>query len=201
MNKYKFIFIEKSENKPLKLSKNISKIKSNNYVLFLKDIFFNKILCKLFINGLFILSYYLYYLSLEKCFDGFDVCGTKNNWISKKLLQALFSVFILTLLFEGMIYKIVAKIYFFHTILFHFIIYKYSHGLDFHDHGFYNFFGCLSIFIVFLIILTPFNILLFLIKKKSKFCILIYIFIILFLIIIFYYVIIIHYMNFIKLKK
>ena len=195
MNKYKLIFIEKSENKPLKLSKNISKIKSNNYVLFLKDIFFNKILYKLFINGLFILSYYLYYLSLEKCFDGFDACGTRNNWISKKSLQALISVFILTLLFEGMIYKIVAKIYFFHTILFYFIIYKYSHGLDFHDHGFYNFFGCLSIFIVFLIILTPFNILLFLIKRKYKLCILIYIFIILFLIIIFYYIIIVHYMN------
>jgi hypothetical protein len=161
----------------------------------LKYYFFNQKLYKLIINGLLILSYYLYNLSLEKCFDGFDVCGTRNKWISLKLSQALISIFILTLLFEAMIYKIVPKINFLHTILFYFFIYKYSHGLDFHDHGFYNFFGCLSIFIAFLIIIVPFNIFLFLIKKKNKFCMLIYLFIILFLMIILYYVIIIHFMD------
>ena len=30
---------------------------------------------------LFIISYYLYYLSLEKCYAGFDVCADRTTWI------------------------------------------------------------------------------------------------------------------------
>ena len=54
---------------------------------------------------IFICSYYLYYLSLEKCFQGFDECGTKNEWISLKLSEAIISSFILSILIEAMIYK------------------------------------------------------------------------------------------------
>lgn len=66
---------------------------------------------------LFILSYFLYYLSLEKCLNGFDVCGEKTKWIIIKLCEAILSYFILALLCEGMICKIISKIHFLHIII------------------------------------------------------------------------------------
>jgi hypothetical protein len=39
----------------------------------------------------FPLSYFLYYLSLEKCFEGIFKCSKKFDWIHKKIFQAFFS--------------------------------------------------------------------------------------------------------------
>ena len=44
---------------------------------------------------LFIISYYFYYLSLEKCFDGEDFCTVKWNWIKLKLMQLIISTAII----------------------------------------------------------------------------------------------------------
>ena len=140
----------------------------------------------LVIKGLFFLSYYLYYLSLEKCYEGFDKCGIKIEWILLKLFEAIFSTLILVFLIECMLYNIISKLNLFHILLFYFIIYKYSHGLDFHDHGFYNFFGCITILILMILFLTPFNLLIHLIKKKIRKEIIIYILSVLLLIIIFF---------------
>lgn len=144
---------------------------------------------------MFILSYYLYYLSLEKCYEGFDKCGIKIDWISLKLFEAVLSTLILVCLLECMFYNIISKLNIFHIVLFYFIIFKYSHGLDFHDHGFYNFFGCIAILILVLLFLTPFNILIYLIKKRNKKEIIIYIFGILLLIIIIYFCFFLNYLN------
>ena len=195
MNIYKYILNYKSENEPLKHNHIISRNKTRKCIYSMKYYFLNRKFILLLINALFILSYYLYYLSLEKCFRGFDVCGTRNSWISLKLSQAVISVFILALLIEGMFYKIVPKLNILHTIIFYIIMYNYSHGLDFHDHGFYNFIGCISILILIIFMIAPINFLLYLIKRKNNIYILIYIICILFLFFIFYYVIIIHYMN------
>ena len=40
----------------------------------------------------FLLSYYLYYLSLEPCFGGFDVCVFKKRWIKNKVVESILSV-------------------------------------------------------------------------------------------------------------
>ena len=144
---------------------------------------------------LFILSYYLYYLSLEKCFEGFDKCGTKHKWISIKLTQLLISVFILAFLIECIFYDKISKINLFHIIIIYILLFRYSHGLDFQDHGFYNFVGYFFILLLILISLIPLNILIYLVKKKNINHILLYLFIFITFIIAIYKVLFIHYMN------
>lgn len=144
---------------------------------------------------LFILSYYLYYLSLEKCLEGFDICGTKNDWINTKLSEAVLSSFILAALIECMIYNFIPKLNIIHIIIYYIFIYKYSHGLDFVDHGFYNFFGHISIVFLLIILFIPLNGLLYFIKKKNKIVLFFYITILLFFIIICYFIFFVHYMN------
>jgi len=53
----------------------------------------------------FFLSYYSYYLSLEPCFGGFDVCVFKKKWIKAKVIEVILPVLINTVLFELMIFK------------------------------------------------------------------------------------------------
>ena len=48
----------------------------------------------------FLFSYYLYYLSLEPYFGGFDTCVFKKEWIKSKVLEAIFSILINTVLFN-----------------------------------------------------------------------------------------------------
>ncbi len=90
---------------------NLSKRIQSNYY-FIQKLILIKIknnLNKIIILFLSLLNYYLYYLSLEKCLEGFDNCGAKSDWILKKLTQAFISYFILTLLFELMILNKVSK--------------------------------------------------------------------------------------------
>ena len=44
---------------------------------------------------LFFLSYFLYYLSLERCMQGIFECGKKIEWINRKLTQAILSSIII----------------------------------------------------------------------------------------------------------
>ncbi len=44
---------------------------------------------------LYLISYLLYFLSLEKCFEGEDICATKMTWIKKKVVELLISCLIL----------------------------------------------------------------------------------------------------------
>ena len=175
------------------------KIKANKFFLnhkwqFYLFIRYKKYLKDIIILSFFVLNYYLYYLSLEKCLDGFDICGEKVKWILKKLIQAFSSYFLLAILFELMIFKLISYFHLFHIIIIYSFFYNYSHGLDFHDHGYFNFFGCISIIFLILLALLPFNGLLFFIKKKKKIYIFIYIGI-LFVILIFYFYLADSYMN------
>ena len=151
------------------------KIWYNTKTFFLKVNLNHKNLLLFFSSNMFLLSYFLYYLSLEKCLDGFDICGTKNKWLIIKSIEAISSSLILSFLIEGMIFKIISKFHLIHIIFIYIYFYKYSHGIDFYDHGFFNLIGCFTIIILILLILTPFNILLhLLIIKKNKVYSLIY---------------------------
>jgi hypothetical protein len=66
--------------------------------------------------------------------------------------------------------------------------YYYSHGLDFHDHGYFNFYGGITIVSLVLLALLPFNGLIFLIKKKNKIYISIYIGFLIIIFIIYLYI-------------
>ena len=47
---------------------------------------------------LFISSYFFYYLSLEPCLDGEEICGNKMKWIYKKIAQIIISCEIISYL-------------------------------------------------------------------------------------------------------
>ena len=121
-----------------------------------------KILIKLiknhYIKFLFLLSYYLFFLSLEKCLDGWDECCTKINWIKLKLIQILLSIFILTILIELIFLGYLSKLNLIHIIIVYILFYNYSHGRDFDNHGFYNLTGSFLIITLLLIGFIPFNI-------------------------------------------
>ena len=117
---------------------------------------------------LFFLSYFLYYLALEKCMQGQFACGKKLGWIHKKLFQAIFSAIIIVILVELMIFKLITKLHLIHVFISQLLFYIYSHGDEFYDHGFFNFLGHNLIVIISLILIFPFNILIYLIKIKNN---------------------------------
>ena len=123
----------------------------------------------------FLLSYYLYYLSLEPCFGGFGVCVFKKAWIKRKVIEAILPVLINAVFIELMIFKKISKLHLIHFILAYFLLYKYSHGYDFDDHGLYNFLGSFALLFIILLILCPMNGFIYLYKKKKKKYLIIYI--------------------------
>ena len=123
---------------------------------------------------LFFLCYLLFFLSLEKCYDGFDICATKTSWIFVKLFEASLSYIGIAFLLEGIIIKIISKYHLLHLIFAYILFYNYSHGLDYDDHGYYNFIGFISIVSLILLLFVPFYILIKIYKKNKKQYIFIY---------------------------
>jgi hypothetical protein len=152
-----------------------NKIWNNYKTIFSKINYIKKNSLSYYTSLMFLISYLLYFFSLEKCMDGFDICGTKNTWIIIKSIEAILSSLILSILIEGMIFKIISKIHFIHIFLIYICFFIYSHGIDFHDHGFFNILGCFALIIILLLVLTPLTLILYLIiVKKNKFYILIF---------------------------
>jgi len=143
------------------------------YYTILLRILFNK---NIYVYSLFILSYLLYYYSLEKCFEGMDECPKRIDWMQTKIKEVIFSCLIMVILIELIIYKKIYKFHLIHIIFSFTLFYSYSHGLDFEDHGYFNFKGYLILLIIFIILFLPINTLIYLIqKKKNKIIILIFI--------------------------
>ena len=141
----------------------------------------------LFSLFLFLFSYFLYYLSLEKCMEGQVECSRKNKWIKTKLAEAISSSFIISFLLELMIFNIISKLHLIHIFLVFFSFFIYSHGLEFYDHGLFNFLGFIIILIIIFLVLLPFNFLLYLLKKKNKLLIFIYLVFLIFFLFFYYY--------------
>ena len=117
----------------------------------------------------FFLSYLLYFISLEKCTRGMDLCPVNTGWIKRKINEVIISCLIMVILTELILYKKISRLHLIHIIFFFLFFYSYSHGLDFEDHGYFNFAGYCILFIILLIIFLPVNILIYLIRKyKSK---------------------------------
>ena len=123
---------------------------------------------KIYVYSFFLLSYLLYYYSLEKCFEGMDECPKRIDWIQTKEKEVIFSCLIMVVLIELIIYKKINKLHLIHIIFSFVLFYSYSHGLDFEDHGYFNFKGYLILFIIFIILFLPINALIYLIKKKKN---------------------------------
>ena len=102
----------------------------------------------------FALSYYFYFLSLEKCFEGADACYKKLGWIKLKVIQLIISVIIILVLLILIIYNILSKLHLLHFILIFICFYRFSHSSYFHDHGAFNLIGLFVI--IFLALLSLF---------------------------------------------
>ena len=118
-----------------------------------------------FIFFLFLLSYYFFFLSLEKCLEGEGTCCTRHKWMKKKIVEELISCFLSLILLELIILKKISKLHIIHFTIVFALFYSYSNGIDFDDHGLYNIKYYFILIIFFLIILFLLNIIL---KKKKK---------------------------------
>jgi len=115
---------------------------------------------------LFIISYYLYYLSLEKCFDGEDGCSKQWNWIILKIKQLFVSIIILVILIYLIIFGVISNLHIFHFISIFICFYNYSHSSYFHDHGAFNLICVAVVIFISLLVLMIIKVLFSLLKNK-----------------------------------
>ena len=125
----------------------------------------NSIKC-IFICISFFIIYYFYHLSLETCNEGMDKCCTKYEWIEKKIKEEIISCVLMEIMIQLMIYKYISKKHIIHIIIFMGFFYHKSHGLDFHDHGYFNLLYYLILLFFFTGIFIPFDC--FIIKCDNK---------------------------------
>ena len=162
-----------------------------NFVFFLFTI---KKILKYYPLVLFSCAYLLQVLSLERCYEGFDACSLKTKWIAIKIYEAVFSSLILVALIELIFYKVIGAKNFVHIIVFYILTFSYSHGIDFEDHGYYNIIFSVALIFIILLIISPLNCLVYIIRLNNK----IYIFIFLlgsFIILLFYFFVSYNYIN------
>ena len=118
---------------------------------------------------LFLFAYLLYFLSLEKCYDGMDECCMKQKWIKMKLIEEIISCIIISIMFILMFYEKISKFHIFHFIFVFLFFYNYSHGFDFEDHGYFNFIGYFVILLLIILLLLFFRLICICIKKSKYF--------------------------------
>ena len=112
--------------------------------------------------------YKLYYSSLEGCNLGEDICSDKQKWIKLKVREEVDSSIIMAIFVQLMIFKILSKLHLIHVVVIFLIFYLYSHGYEFPDHGFFNFFYFWLLVTIYNILTAPFDIILFCIIKRVK---------------------------------
>ena len=169
IEEYNKLFLRKKLDK--KNYSSLDKVRCINYNKIIKRNYKIINFCSIF---LFIFIYYLYYLSLEKCFGGLRICSRRTQWISEKLNEGLLCSILLSILFELIFQNVLSKMHLIHVIIVFISFIIYSHNLEFYDHGLFNFLGIIAIIIIANIFFLPFNILLYLIKKSHKIILFIY---------------------------
>jgi hypothetical protein len=117
---------------------------------------------------IFIISYILYYLSLEKCFDGEELCGNNMKWIYTKVFELILSCELISLLIATIIFKLVSKFHLIHLFSTFTLFYHYSHNFYFFDHGMYNFGFFIIQFTLNLIVILFIKLIIWLFKIKNK---------------------------------
>ena len=153
-NKNQKTKIENNQNKEQeKLPKKIA-----NYLK--KKILKNKIFIGYFI------SYALYFFSLEGCYIGEDFCSDRKKWIKLKVFEEIISAMIMSIIIQLIIFNKIPKVNLIHTVIIFPIFLLYSHGYEFPDHGYFNFFYFFALLLLFNFIFFPFDIIILLIIKS-----------------------------------
>ena len=145
-----------------------------NKLKLILNIFFNLISLLLFI-----ISYYFYFLSLEKCTKGDDECTRKWDWIKLKIMQFCTSAAIIIFLIILIIYKIISKFHLIHFVIAFIYFYRYSHSVFFFDHGGLNLFGLFFAIFASLIFIIFLKVFVYIFKIKYKYKIILIMFLLL----------------------
>ena len=114
----------------------------------------------------FFLVYLFYYSSLKKCHSGEAICSFRLDWIMRRVREEIYSCILMALIIQLMIFNILSKKHLIHMIAIFALFYVYSHGMYFHDHGYYNFYFYFVVLSIIIIILIPLDCILFYNKKK-----------------------------------
>ena len=143
----------------MKLYNNIKKKYNKNFKVFIY---------KYSIYILYIVAYLLYYLSLESCLDGEELCGNNMKWIYKKVIQLVISCELISFLVAIIIFNYSSKIHLIHIISVFSLFVNYRHDFNFFNHGMYNIIVFLLLFFLNLIVIIFFKLLIYFIKLKKK---------------------------------
>ena len=114
------------------------------------------------------LSYLFYLLSLESCSRGEGPCSTDFNWIKIKVIEEIISCVLMTIMTQLIILKIISKIHLIHIIIIFIIFYSFRHGMDFVDHGYFNFIFYLIIVGILNSLMLPLDLMLLCLKKDNN---------------------------------
>ena len=120
------------------------------------------------ISVLYIISYYIYYLSLERCLDGEEICGNNMKWIYTKVVELVIASELISVLFALMIFNVSTKFHLVHLIVVFVLFYYYSHDFYFFNHGMYNIIVFILFFSLNLIIILFLKLLIYLFNLKNK---------------------------------
>ena len=81
-----------------------------------------KIIKRLFVMTMFGLSYFLYFFSLESCFDGEGPCSMYFDWIKKKVVQEIISSTLLAIMIQLILLKKISKYHLLHILIVFFFL-------------------------------------------------------------------------------
>ena len=138
----------------------------DKYVVINNFNYYKKYFAYAFISFIFFLIYLFYYLSLEKCFHGEGICSCFFDWIMKKVREEIYSCILMEIMIQLMIFKIISRKHLIHIIILFIIFFLYSHGIYFHDHGYYNFYFYFIILSIITAIFIPLDLILFYNKRR-----------------------------------
>ena len=132
-----------------------------------------KLNVKLLVNNysnifLFIISYVIYFFSLEACSDGEELCGNNMKWIYLKITEIIISCQIIVYLLIKIFFFNSSKFHLIHLFLVSILFFFYSHGYAFYNHGMYNIIVFLLLLFFNLIIILLFKFIIFIFKIKNK---------------------------------
>ncbi len=112
----------------------------------------------------------------------------KFGWIRKKLKEEIFSAILLEIIIQLMICKIISRKHLIHIIFIFIVLFLFNHGLEFYNHGYFNFLYYCILLLILTLVLIPLDFMFFYKDKKNILIIFfsLYIFIIFFIFLIIY---------------
>jgi len=129
---------------------------------------YNNILLKHSSFFLFIISYYIFYLSLEPCLLGEDPCGNNLKWIYKKFVELVISCELVVYLIYKIIFMNLSKLHLIHLLMVFVLFYIHSNNFFFHDHGMYNFIFFFFLLLINILLILLLKAIIYIVKIKEK---------------------------------